>query len=70
MVVTLAFNVATIPKAEIVHSTGVTIYNSGALSIPALTKAVEAFPNLWKDTGNVANIPESEWIDIPLVDNW
>ena len=69
MAVTAAFNVATVPSPEIVHSTGVTMYDSGG-SIPALTKAVEAFPNLWKDTGNVTNIPESEWMDIPLVDNW
>ena len=72
MAVTAAFNVATTPKPtpEIVHTTGVTMYDSGGSAIPALTEAVEAFPNLWKDTGNVTNIPESEWMDIPLVDNW
>ena len=31
---------------------------------------MEGFPSLWKDTGNVTNVPESEWMDIPLVDNW
>lgn len=72
MAVTAAFNAATTPasKPEITHSTGVTMYDSGSNSIPALSEAVEAFPNLWKDTGNVTNIPESEWMDIPLIDNW
>ena len=30
---------------------------------------MEAYPNLWKDIGNV-NIPEDQWMKIPLVDNW
>lgn len=30
----------------------------------------EDFPNLWKDTGNVVGIPENQFMEIPLVDNW
>ena len=70
MVVTAAFHAATTAKPEVVHSTGVTMYDSGTGSVPAIAEAVEAFSSLWQDTGNVANIPEAEWMDIPLVDNW
>lgn len=70
MAVTAAFNAATAPKPEITHATGVTMYDSGHDSISALAEAVEAYPSLWNDTGNVTNIPESEWMEIPLVDNW
>ena len=66
-----AFNAATSlsgPAAETVHSTGATIYGNTAAS-QAIAGVVEAFPNLWKDTGN-ANIPEEQWMEIPLVDNW
>lgn len=46
MAVTAAFNAATTTKPEVVHSTGVTMYDSGPDSVPALTDAVEAFPSL------------------------
>lgn len=36
----------------------------------AIGSVVGAFPNLWKDTGNVINVPEDQWMEIPLVDNW
>ena len=26
--------------------------------------------NLWIDKGNVAKVPEKDWMEIPLVDNW
>ena len=45
---------------EIVYSTGVTIYDSCPEAILALTKAIEAFLNLWKDIGNITNIPKSK----------
>lgn len=63
-----AFNAVTF-ASEIVHSTGVIIYG-GTASVKAIADVAEAFPNLWKDTGNVINIPESQWMEIPLVDNW
>ena len=48
MVVTAIFNVTTTstPKPEIIHSTGVIIYNSNSSLVPALTGAIEVFPNL------------------------
>ena len=71
MAVAAAFNAATtLPQTEVAHPTGVIMYDSGSTAIPSLSAAVEAFPSLWKDTGNVINVPESEWMDIPLVDNW
>ena len=44
--VTSVFNITTVPKTEIAHSTEITIYDSNGRLIPALTKAIEAFPNL------------------------
>ena len=71
MTAATAFNAATtLPKAEVIHTTGVTMYDSDPSAIPTLTSAMEAFPSLWKDTGNVVNVPESEWMDISLIDNW
>lgn len=43
---------------EITHSTGATIYGD-ATATQAISRVVEAYPNLWKDTGNV-NIPEDQ----------
>lgn len=54
--------------SEIIHPTGVTNHgNSEAIS--AIGNVIEQFSSLWKDTGNVS-IPENEYMDIPLVDNW
>lgn len=57
------------PDTETVHNTGVTIHGSPQ-SRSLLGSVVDKFPSLWQDTGNVTNVPESQWMDIPLVDNW
>ncbi len=54
---------------KVIHPTGVTIYSTPAAS-SAIATAVDAFPSLWKDTGNVINVPESEEIEILLLENW
>ena len=46
MAVTAAFNATITPNREVVHATGVTIYDSNTSSVPALTTAVKAFPDL------------------------
>lgn len=51
------------------HPTGVTIHGSSQART-SITQTVNTYPDLWKDTGNVVNIPESEHMEIPLVDNW
>ena len=53
---------------ETVHQTGVTIHGSPSAA-SSIAAVVESFPNLWKDTGN-AKISESEFMEIPLVENW
>lgn len=58
---------AAVPEA--VHSTGATIYGCSATR-PLITEVINRYPALWQDTSSVANIPEAEWMDIPLVDNW
>lgn len=65
-----AFSAATSPiETEIMHATGATIYGNTAAT-QAISEVIEAFPNLWKDTGNVTNMPEDLHMEIPLVDNW
>ena len=67
-----AFSAAIAPMqstSEIVHPTGVTIHGSSQARTE-IAKTVDAFPTLWEDTGNVANVPESEWMEIPLVESW
>ena len=69
---TAAFNASTSPAAtpcETTHATGATIYGN-ATDSQAIASVAEAFPSLWQDTGNVVNIPEDQWMEIPLVDNW
>ncbi len=67
-----AFSAAIAPQAnvnEVIHPTGVTIHGTPAAS-SAIATAVDAFPSLWKDTGNVINVPESEEMEILLLENW
>ena len=69
MATAAAFGAAIAPAPqEFVHPTGVTIHGTPATTA-AIANVVDQFPNLWKDTGQV-NLPESESMDIPLVDNW
>ena len=39
-------------------------------TVSQLQNAVESYPNLWIDHGNTARLPESQWMEIPLLDNW
>ena len=55
-------------KLETVHQIGATIYGD-FISVQAISGVVEAFPSLWKDTGNVTNVPEDQWMEIPLIEN-
>ena len=69
MVTAAAFSAALMATPrESVHPTGVTIHGTPAAT-SAIANVVDQFPNLWKDTGQV-DLPESESMDIPLVDNW
>ena len=54
---------------EVKLPNGITVYGDNK-TIPILTDVADAYPKLWVDNGNVANVPEAEWMTIPLVDNW
>ncbi len=56
------------PLTETVLPNGITLYGNPAP--PEFLKLIEAYPDLWNDKGNVAKIPEKDWMEIPLVDNW
>jgi hypothetical protein len=44
---------------------GITIYGD-AHAVDTFTGVVNEFPDLWNDTGKFIEIPESEWMTIPL----
>lgn len=58
---------------------GVTIYGASdtTMSDSAIPDAytqikavVNDYPHLFEDRGNVVDVPKSEWMDIPLLDDW
>ena len=63
------FHSGTTPSLETTLANGVTVYREQA-SMSRLSSIVNEFPNLWVDNGNTADVPEREWMDIPLLDNW
>ncbi len=57
----------TSPERKIMH--GVTVYGSNAVAAQIAT-VVHSYPHLWTDRGNLVKVPEEEWMDIPLIDDW
>ena len=56
---------------ETVLPNGVTIYGTQESEpVHKLTQVVSEFPKLWEDTGTFVNIPEDEWMRIPLLSDW
>ena len=49
---------------------GITVYGSTTAAVTALTEVTARYPRLWEDNGNVADVPEEEWMEIPLLENW
>ena len=67
---TAAFSAAIGPAiTEKTHSTGVTIHGPQEAQ-DSIAAVVTKFLTLWQDTGGVKNVPQSEWMDIPLLENW
>jgi len=55
------------PERKIGHE--VTVY--GSSTIAAQVKAViHSYPHLWEDCSNVTKVPEKEWMNILLIDDW
>ena len=66
-----AFTAAVLtPVLEHMHPIGVTIYGEASTTKPLLSSIVDEFPNLWKDTGNVVSIAETQHMEILLVNDW
>lgn len=60
-----------LPVPETTLPTGVTIYGTPeSTPVQELTKVVNEFPEVWKDTGTFADIPQEEWMKIPLRSDW
>lgn len=48
---------------------GITVYGDMATVIE-LRAVAETYTNLFKDDGNAVGVPEDQWMEIPLVENW
>ena len=56
---------------ETLLSNGITIYGTpDSPQVQQLTHVVESFPDLWIDLGRFVDIPQHEWMKIPLCTNW
>ena len=59
------------PIPETVLPIGVTMYGAqGNEAVEKLTQVVNEFPEVWKDTGTFVDIPQEEWMKIPLRSDW
>ena len=59
----------TTKEPETILPNGVTVYGQG-LALTKLSNVVTNNPKVWEDHGNIAKVPEEEWMDIPLLDDW
>ena len=52
-------------------SNGLTIYGSSdSPQFKQLAQACTAFPQVWVDQGKTVSIPESEYLQVPLIQDW
>ena len=69
---TAAYHISSGPTSEPEQrlQNGVTVYRDTPTTVTALTEVTNRYPRLWEDNSNIANVPEDEWMEIPLLDNW
>ena len=69
---TAAYHISSGPTSEPEQrlQNGVTVYGDTPTTVTALTEVTNRYPRLWEDNGNIANVPEDKWMEIPLLDNW
>lgn len=58
-----------LPSQEVTLRNGVNIYARDQCHYDEFCALVEEFPKLWQDAGFV-NVPEEEWLRIPLREDW
>ena len=68
---TAAYHITSSTRVEPEHQlpNRITIYGNKT-GVTELNEVVNHYPSLWEDNGNVADVPEAEWMEIPLLDNW
>ena len=66
---TASLSSSTANHPEVQLENGVTVYGETE-AVRQLTGLVEEFQDVWEDKGDLVDIPETEWMDIPLVENW
>ena len=54
------------PKLEYVLPNGVTIYDRDEEALTVLGTVVSEFEDVFTDTGSTIDIPEEQWMSIPL----
>ena len=67
-------NTITAPSAslpEFVLPNGVTIHGKpNSVEVKTLNEVVLNYPKLWEDTGGFVDIPQEDWMRIPLKEGW
>jgi len=59
------------PTPEIVLPNGIMIYGTpDSETVHKLSGVMESFPELWEDSGQFVNLPQDEWMKIPLRTDW
>ncbi|MCJ1242378.1 hypothetical protein MMC14_010386, partial [Varicellaria rhodocarpa] len=58
-----------VQPSETVLANGNTVYGN-AQTVQEIKTVTEEFPSIWIDQGSVVNVPEQEWMDIPLLPDW
>ena len=57
------------PTMETKLANGITIYGKME-DVSAIQKLTEEHPRIWEDTGDTIDLPESEWLTVPVTTNW
>lgn len=48
---------------------GVTVYGNDTVAVK-LAEVVNRYSEVWENPGGFANVPENEWMRVPLIDDW
>ena len=57
------------PSMETKLSNGITIYGNEA-DVTAIQHVAEQHPRIWEDSGDTIDLPEEEWLTVPVTTDW
>ena len=57
------------PRKETIQPNGIIIYGNPEKTA-SLARLTDRYTRIWEDTGEMVDIPEKDWMQVPLVENW